>query len=84
MDLCEELIAKTEAAKSGKFLDLWALYCFLNENSGLDLYLAVGNKLEQLAPNLTDQEIHAARILGCTFPDEWDNPKEYFGQKDDT
>lgn len=83
MNLYDELIAKTDAAKSGKFVDVWQLHCFLNENSGLDLYLATGNKLSELEPNLTDKEMHEARMLGCSFPEDWENPKEYFGGKDE-
>jgi hypothetical protein len=80
----DELLAKVDAAKSGKFIDVWQLHCFLDEHSGLDLYLASGAKLSELEPNLTDKEMREARMLGCTFPEDWENPKEYFGGKDDS
>lgn len=88
MSLCEQLITAASACKLpdtatplDRYLALWNLYQFLDDVPALDIFLSVSYTLEMLAPLLSDHDRDVMRTHGCSFPEDWDNPREFFSQE---
>ena len=83
--LFEELIAKSVAcdlpATATPYVQLkalWDLFQFLDETDILDIGISAINKLHELEPKITDEQKELLRQDGYAFPEDWDNPREFF------